>query len=281
MGTLDNVCGITVFGPKGILFTLGKGDTVQQFALYPPTLLANVQHTPTVPPPSPPVSIEEKKVVEEEQYEEVFRRPFSTEEDAYLVATMSPLGRIAHELEQLEKMEGEAGLGITNVANVAPRPRTGSVSSRSSDGSISKGHQHTLSATSSKGTQRSSGDQSEFSQATSISTGRKDSFGSTGAPMPSPSRLPHPLRQEIHQSPDEARTATPRRDTDLFAGLRAKLASVTYQSPRIGSPKSNMSEDDHRKEMLFCIFGWKGDIEHLIQDQRAFHPMFALTSALT
>lgn len=187
------------------------------------------------------------------------------EEDDYLTATMSPLGRIAHELEQLEKMEHEAGLGITNLSNVTPRPRTGSVSSRSSGGSTSRGHQHNVS-TSSKGTQRSSGDQSEFSQATTISTSRKNSTG--GMPVPSSSRLPHPLRQEIHQSPEEAKTATPPKDIDLFAGLRAKLSSVTYQSPRIGSPKSNMSEDDHRKEMLFCIFGWKGDIEQLIRDQR-------------
>ncbi|KAG0635022.1 WD40-repeat-containing domain protein [Tuber brumale] len=280
VGTLDNVCGITVFGPKGVLFTLGKDDTVQQFALYPPTLLANIQHIPTVPPPSPPVSIEEKKVAEEEQYEGVFQHPFSREEDEYLRATMSPLGRIAHELERLEKMEDETGLGITNLANASPRSRTGSFSTRSSGGTTGKGHQHNVSTTSSKGSQRSSGDQSEFSQTTSVSTGRKNSFGSTGAPMPSPSRFPHPLRQEIHQSPDEAKTATPPRDVDLFAGLRARLASVTYQSPRIGSPKSNMSEDDHRKEMLFCIFGWKGDIEHLIQDQRAFHPMFPRMSAV-
>lgn len=198
---------------------------------------------------------------EEDQYHgrNVFHH---LEEEDYLTATMSPLGRIAHELEQLEKMEHEhGGLGISNV----PAPRAASISSRSSSGSTSKGHQHNVS-TSSKGTQRSSGDQSELSQATTISTGRKASVGAV--PLASPSRVPHPLRQEIYRSPEEEKAASPIREYDLFGSLRASLVSVTYESPRIGSPKGHMTEDDHRKEMLYCIFGWRGDIEHLIQDQR-------------
>lgn len=257
VATLQNVFGITVYGPKGVLFTLGEDHTVQQFALYPPTLLANVQHLPALPPPSPPVSVEERQL--EQEYHDVFHH---SEEEDYLTATMSPLGRIAHELEQLEKMEHEhGGLGISNVQAT----RTASISSRSSSGSTSKGHQHNVS-TSSKGTQRSSGDHSDLSQATTVSatTGRKASVGA----LPSPARHPHPLRQEIYRSPEEEKVATPIGESDLFANLRVRTSSVTYESPRIGSPKGHMTEDDHRKEMLYCIFGWRGDIEHLIQDQR-------------
>jgi len=60
--------------------------------------------------------------------------------------------------------------------------------------------------------------------------------------------------------------------TDIFANLRASLNTVTYESPRVGGPQTKLSEDDHRKEMLFCIFGWKGDIEDLIGDERKILP---------
>lgn len=259
--TLLNVFGIAVYGPKGVLFTLGEDSTVQQFALYPPTLLANVQHLSVLPPPSPPVSVEERQL--EQEYHDAFHH---SEEEDYLTATMSPLGRIAHELEQLEKMEyDQGGLGISNV----PAPREASISSRSSSDSTNKGHQHNIS-TSSKGTRRSSGDHSELSQTTTVSTGRKASVGA----LASPARLPHPLRQEIYRSPEDEKAIIPIGESDLFANLRARTWSVTYESPRLGSPTGHLTEDDHRKEMLYCIFGWRGDIEHLIQDQRRWKQGF-------
>ncbi|KAL7275376.1 hypothetical protein RUND412_001681 [Rhizina undulata] len=253
VGTLDNVAGITIYGPKGSLFTIGKDNTVQQFSLYPPTIISNVQHIPTVPPPSPPVSIGEKK----EEISTIERR-LGKEEEEYMVPTMSPLGRIAHELEQLEKIDHQVGgLGISNV----PSSRTPSISSRSSTGSF-KGHQHNVS-TSSKGTNRSSGEHSDFSVATTISAGRKNSVGAQSTA----SRRQHPLRQEIQPNPEAGEAVDPIIETDIFSHLRSRLPTVTYQSPRVGSPQNHLNEDDLRREMLWCIFGWKGDIEELIQDE--------------
>lgn len=266
--TFPKVFGMTVYGPKGVLFTLGEDHTVQQFSLYPPTYVHNEQHLPGLPPPSPPVSIGGGIMQQgEEQYHDhgVFHQMEEHEED-YAGTIMSPLGRIAHELEQLEMMEHEhGGLGISNTV-----PRAASISSRSSSDSVGKGHNHNGSTSSSiMSAKRSSGDHSELSHTTitTISPGRKASIGSTS--MNSPGRHPHPLRQEIHQSPaEEEKVANPPKDEDPFSGLRARLVTATYESPRVGSPKGKMTEDDHRKEMLYCIFGWKGDIEDLITDQR-------------
>lgn len=299
--TLDNVAGISVYGPKGALFTLGRDNTVQQFALYPPTLLANVHQAPAIPPPSPPVSIEEKKEEAAAAYEAAYAAAFQTAAPAYqqsaepayqqaaepayaaamddeerAVAAMSPLGRIAHELEQLEKMEHpDGGLGISNM----PRERAASVSSRSSQGSrtsASHARKHSYSGSPAPRppqTARSSSDASDYSTA---SAGHKGSVGTLSA-LASP-RKQHPLRQEIHLSPDQTvaaqQLASPVAEVaevaDLFPNLRTRIATVVYESPRIGSPNIHLSDDDLRREMLYCIFGWKGDIEALISDERKY-----------
>ncbi|KAM0080395.1 hypothetical protein ACKRZS_007453, partial [Fusarium odoratissimum] len=57
--TLDLVHGLAVYGPGATLFTLGPNNTVQQFDLNSPAIVvANVQHSANLLPPSPPVSEE-------------------------------------------------------------------------------------------------------------------------------------------------------------------------------------------------------------------------------
>jgi hypothetical protein len=83
----------------------------------------------------------------------------------------------------------------------------------------------------------------------------------------------------MHPSPDTPETAAPGPIpdvVDIFANLRARLTAVTYERPRTGGPQSRLSDDDLRKEMLFCIFGWKDDIEQLIGDERK-HPIHFCT----
>jgi hypothetical protein len=289
--TLDNVLGICIYGPKGALFTFGRDHTVQQFSLYPPQLVANIQHAPALPPPSPPVSIEE----------EVLR--IVPQED-YIMTFMQPMVQLSPELEQVESMEYlEGGLGISNV----PGQRPTSVSSGSSMGSTGSRQKHSSmgssqgiapagsdyspattvspipdrkestvsvdhavpaqiqpSAPSRKGSVSSINQRNEYSA--SPAPGRKESVG---AAQP---RKTHPLRQEYHPTPDtpamHATIPSPIAEVpDIFANLRSRLNSVTYESPRVSGPQSRMSEDDLRKEMLFCIFGWQGDIEDLIGDE--------------
>ena len=133
-------------------------------------------------------------------------------------------------------------------------------------------------------------------QYSSAAPGRKGSVGSIEpreqySASPAPGRRPsltgrktHPLRQEIHISPDtpqihNAVVPSPLAvATDIFANLRERLNSVTYESPRVGGPQNKLSEDDHRKEMLFCIFGWQGDIEDLIGDERKILAILKLGS---
>ena len=271
--------GICVYGPAGTLFTLSEDHSVQQFTLQPQALVANVLHPPTVPPPGPPVSIEEKKeelglLDNDTLHSEV--EDNSSQDEMRIERRMTPLGRIAQELEKLEQMEQkqmeqkqmeqqqpDGGLGISNI----PKQRSGSVSSTASAGSTGSRHKHNLS-TSSKGTTSSAND-SEYSAATTVSptSGRKGSVGA--APQPSPRKL-HPLRQEIHVSPEVAKAqsiASPVEVKEIFINIKECINSVTYESPRLGGPRSGMDEDDHRKEMLFCLFGWKGDIEGLISDE--------------
>jgi hypothetical protein len=200
----------------------------------------------------------------------------SSQDEMRLERRMTPLGRIAQELEKLEQMEqhqADGGLGISNV----DKPRSASVSSAASAGSNGSRHKHNLS-TSSKGTVSTAND-SEYSAATTVSptAGRKGSVGA--APQPSPRKL-HPLRQEIHISPEavaQAQLPSPAAEVkEIFANIKDRMVNVTYESPRLGGQHSSMDEDDHRKEMLFCLFGWKGDIEGLISDECVF--LFTFTT---
>jgi hypothetical protein len=51
------ILGLSVYGPTGLMFTIDKSYNVQQYDLYPPRMVANVQHKPTSAPPSPPISV--------------------------------------------------------------------------------------------------------------------------------------------------------------------------------------------------------------------------------
>ncbi|KAJ9648022.1 hypothetical protein H2199_001799 [Coniosporium tulheliwenetii] len=129
--TLDAVTAIANYGPTATLFTLGRNHTVQQYDLNPnntPMLVANVQHVPPNAPPSPPNSIEEQK--EQQATANLtlsaaapelpdFTETESSEGEG---ATMSPLQRIAQEMDQLEEERRDL------VGPLSP------VSSRSSDG---------------------------------------------------------------------------------------------------------------------------------------------------
>lgn len=278
--TFDNVAGICVYGPKGVLFTIGKDATVQQFSLYPPALEANVLQRPALPPPSPPVSIDEKSQEPELLQSDTLHTDsednavdiYSSQDEMRLKSRRS--GAIPKPLDITIIDQSHNSLGLI-------RDPPGSASS---DGSY-KSHRSAKSSTSHTGPNRPD----RYS---------KSSRGSIDAPEPSPpapapsppafptSRRPsatqaspkpiqklHPLRQELHISPETSiavnQLASPVSEVGhLFANIKLRMVHVTYESPRFnGNQRGGLTSDDRRKEMLWCLFGWKGDIEDLIGDE--------------
>lgn len=56
---------------------------------------------------------------------------------------------------------------------------------------------------------------------------------------------------------------------DLFPFIRARLNDVPYRHHR-PLDETHLTPDDLRQQMLSVVFGWEGDIEGLISDERAF-----------
>ncbi|THW42302.1 hypothetical protein D6D22_04987 [Aureobasidium pullulans] len=110
--TVDNILGVACYGPSSTLFTLGPNHTVQQYDVNPsetPIQVASIQHAPGPLPPSPPNSIEEQKKEETARRQAAANAasaPFAFM-DADLsegeLGTMSPLEKIAKEMDQLEE----------------------------------------------------------------------------------------------------------------------------------------------------------------------------------
>lgn len=106
----------------------------------------------------------------------------------------------------------------------------------------------------------------------------------TATPLPpqiQTARRQHPLRQEMHPSPDtpvlavhpasppQAAAAAVAEVSDIFANLRSRMAALTAECPR-SSPApagARLADDELRREMLLAVFGWRGDIEVLIGDE--------------
>lgn len=285
--TLDNVAGICLYGTKGVLFTIGKDATVQQFTLYPPALQSNVLQQPALPPPSPPVSIDEKT----EDHDLLHSDTLHTDSEDSAGAShqsademklkMRRSGAIPKPLDITLIDQQHNSLGLT-------RDPPGSASSVESHQSYKSHHSNksakstrsTASATARKAhhistSSRGSIDAPEPSPPTTVSPGygRKQSLTVTPQPSPKPTPKFHPLRQEIQVSPETsiavAQISSPISEVGaLFANIKLRMVHVTYESPRFnGLQRGGLTEDDRRKEMLWCLFGWKGDIEDLIGDE--------------
>ncbi|KAI9761225.1 MAG: aldehyde dehydrogenase (NAD(P)(+)) ald5 [Chaenotheca gracillima] len=269
--TLDMVNGLAVYGATATLFTLGRNHTVQQFELgNPPTLVANKQHPPPIPPPSPPVSIEDAKasqgVGEASSSTNVGARPVNRrprgESDT---AEMSPLQKITSEMDQMEEARKDRN-GAFSPSSTNSRSRAPSISSKSS----ASAHRHhyrsnasvSSKATSNEGTLFSMGSSSMMSGRESASIGQSaPSVASSSRSRPRGSRL----KQEVLRSPDEKQL-----HTDLFPFVRGRLSDVPYKNPQIRDIAA-LTASDLRRQMLSVVFGWEDDVEALIQDELRHH----------
>lgn len=265
--TLGDVRGIAIYGPGATMFTLGSNNTCQQFDLNsPPVLVANVQHPANLLPPSPPVSIEEQNAISSNS--SLSEIPVNVDVSESDEDHMSPLARIAREMDKLE--ESQAGYGPDRSGTMSPASSQASSTSRSSAGSRSYRYRAAHGSVMSKGFS----DHTLMSPGSSIHTrdpsiSSRDTYSqsslstaSTGRSRPRASRL----RQEVLRSPEEKVVV------DLFKYTKSRLSDIPYAQPQVLNHR-NMTHDELRRQMLNTIFGWNGEVDDLIRDEMSRHPV--------
>ncbi|KUJ23153.1 uncharacterized protein LY89DRAFT_573742 [Mollisia scopiformis] len=278
--TLEHVKGLALYGPGATLFTLGRNNTAQQFDLNsPPQLVANVQHPANLLPPSPPVSIEEQKKQDASASvsgSELSSVPINIDVSESDEDHMSPLARIAREMDKLEAERAEPPDRSGTLSPVSTRSRA-STTSRSSAGSRHREYRdypkHTSIAS-----------RTNMSEATTMSIGStlhsrepsvasRDSFSqssvssashTSGRSRPRGSRL----RQEVLRSPDQDSSKV----IDLFTYTKARLSDIPYRHPQV-LDNTHLTNDDLRRQMLSTIFGWDGEAQDLVQDELNRHTL--------
>lgn len=252
---------------------------MQQYDINPnssPIQVATVQHMPANTPPSPPNSIEEEK------------NPYGGPTTAvstiapalpvYLEAemsegeegAMSPLQRIAMEMEQLEEERRDM------VGPLSPSSsRASSVSSRSSGGGQRAPSYRYDKPPSSRMSNVSANEGTEFSFGQSLPRDRQSmSIRSTSSYASSKYRSSN-LRKEVLRSPDVQQQNM---HMDLFPFVKVRLMDVEFRTPFYGH--GARTPDILRREMLSVVFGWNDDIESLVRDERKSFPLFPRISCL-
>ncbi|KAI9713244.1 MAG: hypothetical protein M1820_001230 [Bogoriella megaspora] len=275
--TIEGINAIANYGPTATLFTLGRNHTVQQYDLNPastPILVADVQHVPANAPPSPPNSADEQKNQQRTPATAVntavpalpIHLDAESEEEA---TTISPLQKIAEEMDQLEE-ERRDRVGPLSPSSSS---RT-SVSSRGSSGARKTNHRRHERTISSRASEASTAESSTvFSYGSSLRSGHESiSIRSTSSAA---SYKSSGLRNQILRSPEDVQ---PPGQVDLFPFTKARLSEVPFRPPQYGdSPKTT---DFLRQQMLKVVFGWEDDIEDLIRDELARHPPNSASSVI-
>ncbi|KAH8684528.1 WD40-repeat-containing domain protein [Tricladium varicosporioides] len=269
--TLDHVRGLAVYGPGATLFTLGPSNTAQQFDLnIPAMLVANVEHPANLLPPSPPVSIEEQKKQGGSMpaaSAEMSTMPINIDISESDEDHMSPLARIAREMDKLEQGREQPDRSET----LSPVSSRASTTSRSSAGSRQPRQHHKHTSVASRGM---SDVATTMSFGSSIRTrepsvASRDSYSMSSITSSHVSHRSRPrgsrLRQEVLRSPEEQKV------TDLFKFTKARLSDIPYSHPRV-LDNTRLTNNDLRRQMLSTIFGWNGEVDALIQDELSRHP---------
>lgn len=278
--TLDHVKGLAVYGPGATLFTLGRSNTAQQFDLNtPPVMVANVQHPANLLPPSPPVSIEEQKKQDHPAptaAPELSSLPINLDISESDEDHMSPLARIAREMDKFEQGRQEASADRADTLSpVSSRSHASSTTSRSSAGSrpyhreyrkhssiVSRGAQSEATTMSFGSSLHSIREPSIVSSRDSLSMSSLSSQSNTSHRSRTRGSR---LRQEVLRSPDEAKVI------DLFKYTKSRLSDIPYSHPKV-LDNSRLTNNDLRRQMLSTIFGWDGEAEALIRDELSRHP---------
>jgi len=138
--TIEGVIGIANHGPTATLFTLGRNYTAQQYDINPnaaPIQVQSVQHVPANTPPTPPTTLEEQNKSHGQQEVAADARRLANLTDVESSAdeggTMSPLQKIAREMETLDQLESEIRDKVMPLSPVSSRASSVS-STKSSQG---------------------------------------------------------------------------------------------------------------------------------------------------
>ncbi|KAI6852022.1 hypothetical protein KC366_g596 [Hortaea werneckii] len=272
--TIDNVAAITNYGPTATLFALGRTHTVQQYDITPgnaPTQVASVQHVPSNTPPTPPNNLEEGN----DHYGEP-RTALSTEapvlpiysdveSSADEAGPLSPLQKIAQEMDSLDALESEIRDKVMPLSPVSSR--ASSVSSRSSRGSRRNRKYLYDKPDSSRASESTGFDGTEFSFGDSVRQGHESmSIRSVSSYASRPQHRSSGLRNQMLRSPEEAKDTS---TMDLFQFTRARLRDVAFRTPHYGT--GPRTPELLQREMLSVVFGWNGDIQSLIRDELSRH----------
>ena len=265
MPTIDGVAAICNYGPTATLFTMGRNYTVQQYDINPsgtPSMVANVQHPPANTPPSPPNSLNENKIHDlpktapmKSSSQKLLESESSEGEGA---SVMSPLQKIAQEMDQLEEERRD------RVGPLSPVSSRGSQSSRSSGGSRRPPkYRYDKPSSATRSSKSSGGTGTVFSSGTSsfLGTSRESVSIRSSSSLSSSRYGTSGLRKEVLRSPDESNRT---KLMDLFPFTKARLSEVPFRTAQLPAERT---PDVLRQQMLSVVFGWDMDIEELIRDE--------------
>jgi hypothetical protein len=248
--TVEGVRGLASYGPTATLFTLGPYQTVQQYDLERPQMVANVRHPLITVPPTPP----------DEYSRQLGYSTSGNEEGEEEIA--SPITMENRHVKALEASRAERAQAASPRST---RSRAESLSSRNSS------TQDTYETSTAAG--RANTNHTVFSMGTQSQMSRDPLL--TSSSMTYPSSLQSPvsvksvrkgsrLKQEVLPSPEE------RPVHELFPYTRARLNDIPYKPPR-AFDENKLTPDDLRRQMLSVVFGWDGDIQDLIRDELSRH----------
>ncbi|KAJ5312631.1 hypothetical protein N7508_003461 [Penicillium antarcticum] len=256
--TIDGVRGLANYGPTATLFTLGPQNSVQQYDLENPAMVANVQHLP----------VGSRSGASENSRSRTMS-PRHLQDPPDIREPTSAVRRTPFDASGIESIRQRADL----TSPTSSQSRTESVSSKASSSkyntkpfsppSRSGQSATTFSLTSAGGdTPQPSASAVSFAYPSSVSMSSVRS-----------SRAASRLRNEVHLSPAEKNIV------DLFPFTRARLNDVPYkQQPPLDDP--NLTSDGLRQQMLSVVFGWDGDIEDLIRDELSRHALGSQSAIL-
>ncbi|KAJ5279230.1 hypothetical protein N7478_004602 [Penicillium angulare] len=249
--TVDGVRGLANHGPTATLFTIGPHNTVQQYDLETPGMVANVQHAP----------VSSRSVVSENQRSQTMSPPRRLQ-DPPNIREQSSSRQPPFESNNLDNLKQQRSNLISPASS---RSRTESVSSKASSGKFRTGPfaPPSVSAHSATTFSLASGDNDtpqpsagyNYASSVSMSSVRSSRAGS---------RTGSRLRNEVQMSPAEKNVV------DLFPFIRARLNDVPYK-PQPSIDENSLTPNDLRHQMLSVVFGWEGDISDLIKDEWSRH----------
>ncbi|KAI8941418.1 hypothetical protein NX059_002640 [Plenodomus lindquistii] len=281
--TNEDVAAICNYGPTATLFTIGRNFSIQQYDLNPSngpaTMVASAQHTSANTPPSPPSSLDEQVQQMETPLTALPSKSApQLQSDSEISdsegAVMSPLQKIAQEMDQLEEERRD------RVGPLSPVSSRGSQSSRSSGSGRAPRYRYDKPSYGSVRSSRSSGGTGTvFSSGTSSLAGAsaRESISIRSLSSATSSRYvsqPAPSHREATRRVEAPKSDLP---TDLFPFTKARLSDVPFRPTDLGPERT---PDDLRLNMLKVVFGWDNDIEDLVRDELARHKSGAAAAVL-